>query len=780
MTVGKLLALLFLTCLHAAFPSKLCLAKSIQHQSQHQHLKSHPPNITSSKTSENSAFLTATPDVYPKTTKSIMFLPPSYACAKCPCPFNFPIMSDASKTTSFSIHWHISELIKFVILKVVAPTSKIKWFIWNKLKFIIFLMRTQRLPFSARRRHHPFGPGYPSDDSGDGPAPARSIGSLVTHRVSSLSGTLTAVIPASDRRHPRYTVRWSDGTVTTTASNSLIFGSPSTQSSQLSQPTSSLPPSPPSVTSPVPSIPATNIRTTAQLSKHLWVLSICELLAQISNASSTSNWEEWQTLVLRLLDSNPRSINKTQQSDEGQLSQTQDLNTEIQRAIADAVTLPEFDAVMRSMFNELSVGHVGRAARKLEQSKMLDLTDDIKRQITELYQPPNPTSSAQWDNPDVTSIPRFTPDAVTSTIFSKSRFTSGGIDGWTYADLQLLLRLSKTTPNISQHQRTRLPIDLTKLIQDIADGIPLKCPILLESFRTIRGFPLAKPNGKPRPIGVGSTFLQLAGTMLVRHPTCRQDLVDTCGPTEYIFGINGGTEAVPHACRAYLALNQHKVGIKVDVKSAFNNVSEESIAMFAHSHPAFSGYCRIRCEGTRTANFLDRNRSCELSVKYSGGFDQGDPLATAAYPSIQSIAVSNTLSRHPNVRMIGLADDKTLWGDLGDVFAAFDTYTSELRSLGLTVNPQKCVATSQDGVEHIFARCQASGISAQDGFLIAGSPIGTDRFTQDHVISEVNRIRDLVKLVFFESITFFFFWRKSSTRLLRSKSPGARLPYPLG
>ena len=80
-------------------------------------------------------------------------------------------------------------------------------------------------------------------------------------------------------------------------------------------------------------------------------------------------------------------------------------------------------------------------------------------------------------------------------------------------------------------------------------------------------------------------------------------------------------------------------------------------------------------------------------------------------------------------------------------FAAFDTYTSELRSLGLTANPQKCVATSQDGAEHIFARCQASGISAQDGFLIAGSPIGTDRFTQDHVISEVNRIRDLVKLV---------------------------------
>ena len=97
--------------------------------------------------------------------------------------------------------------------------------------------------------------------------------------------------------------------------------------------------------------------------------------------------------------------------------------------------------------------------------------------------------------------------------------------------------------------------------------------------------------------------------------------------------------------------------------------------------------------------------------------------------------------------MIGLADDKTLWGDLEDVFAAFHTYVAELHSLGLTVNPQKCVAISQDGVEHIFARCQASGILAQDGFLIAGSPVGTDQFTQDYVISEVNRIRDLVKLV---------------------------------
>jgi hypothetical protein len=405
--------------------------------------------------------------------------------------------------------------------------------------------------------------------------------------------------------------------------------------------------------------------------------------------------------------------------------------------------------MLKGLFNELSVGQVGRAARKLELLKILPLTDDTKNDLTNLYQAPNPLSApVDWPHPDTVSIPRFNQDQVLDLILSKSKHTGGGDDGWRYKDLQDLISLSKVSRSFSPDQRESILPNITRLVQDIADGRPLQCPSVLERFRVVLAHPLAKRSGnKPRPIGVGCLFLQMAGTLLVRHEETKDELVEACGNTEFIFGVKGGSEAVAHGCRAYLALNRHQVGIKVDVSSAFQRVCEKDIAKFARDHPAFAGYCRIRCQGIRTARFRNKDGSIGHEVFYQGGFDQGDPLGTAGYPAIQAIAVNATLAKHPRVKLIGMADDKTIWGKCDDAFAAFETYKEELQKLGLSINHDKCAVYSQDGQESVAIHSVETGIPVVDGFMIGGAPVGSDAYMQRAVHEEAKSTRDLINLV---------------------------------
>ena len=200
----------------------------------------------------------------------------------------------------------------------------------------------------------------------------------------------------------------------------------------------------------------------------------------------------------------------------------------------------------------LQQGRIGAAARQVEGTQPVrELTDNVKKQLQDLH-PREPV--IQMSDAHPSRVKPITPEMETvkkvMSVFSNE--TAGGITGFNG-------RFVSTFKHLKEFQL---------FIWDTACAI-LKgtCPYrhVLTSGRLI---PLAKPNGKVRPIAIGEVFYRLAMKVVL-------EVVEVKLAT-FQFGVktNLGVEPIIHYFRKFCS---DGTVISIDLANAFNACTRQSI-----------------------------------------------------------------------------------------------------------------------------------------------------------------------------------------------------------
>jgi len=220
-------------------------------------------------------------------------------------------------------------------------------------------------------------------------------------------------------------------------------------------------------------------------------------------------------------------------------------------------------------------------------------------------------------------------------------------------------------------------------------------------------------------------------------------------------GISGGTEALPHIVRAYLAAHPTHVAAKTDVASAFQEVHREYIIAAAAHYPSLTHLVHLVYGDPTAVIYRDAASGATLNVRSERGVNQGCPLAALLYSTSLRHAVDATLRAHPGVTIRGVADDRVFLGLIDDVLPALSTYKSELAFQGQRLQSNKTVIYAPstgctNGAASIAAKCAAAGYPTGQGILIAGSPVGDTPFVQatlsgmfDDIAGKIAAIRTL-------------------------------------
>ena len=213
------------------------------------------------------------------------------------------------------------------------------------------------------------------------------------------------------------------------------------------------------------------------------------------------------------------------------------------------------------------------------------------------------------------------------------------------------------------------------------------------------------------------------------HDDVRSLIPDAVGGTEFMHGISGGVEALPHVIRAYLATHEGHVVAKTDTANAFNSVSRPWILAASRRYPTLVALADLLYGRESTVVYSDRKSGRHVDIPFNRGANQGCPLAALLYSTSLRWAIDAVLLRCPAVTIRGVADDRFFMGPLSDVLDALDLYKSELAKQSQLL---QCAKTSiylpttpaRDGRSSIAFGCAQRGYAAVTGFMVAGSPVG--------------------------------------------------------
>ena len=406
------------------------------------------------------------------------------------------------------------------------------------------------------------------------------------------------------------------------------------------------------------------------------------------------------------------------------------------QAAEQAQGLADFIDTVRKCCTHLARGEMGKAVRTLASAGVLELTPEVRARLEAKY-PPDASPLTALVLPRATAAEEKVAEltltelaAHVKEVHRTDKDKGGGMDGWRYADLSLLLDQMgklKLQPELKT-AAAEAEAGLMALLNDIANG--RLDATLRPQLTTLRGVPLRKVEGADdvRPIAIGQLFVTVAAKLVVRGQ--RKRILEAVGETERGFAVSGGTESVAHSLRAVLTLAPAQVVIKTDVSNAFNSLNRQEVLDAALEVPALLPLARLLYGGNTQVIFLGRRAHKRYSIWTRRGSTQGDPLGGVLFSIALAKAVKGTLERHgaDGVQIVGVADDRYIVGPPEAAFAALATYTAELAKLGLSVQAGKCAAYSPAGQEAIAGRAAAAGVPTADGITAAGAPVGTPAY----------------------------------------------------
>ena len=252
---------------------------------------------------------------------------------------------------------------------------------------------------------------------------------------------------------------------------------------------------------------------------------------------------------------------------------------------------------------------------------------------------------------------------------------------------------------------------LSRTIASIALGnIPQE---VLQAMRVGEAVALQKDTTEIRPLLVSSTIRRLGLRAVARVK--RRQLTEAAGSHQYGVGRKGGAQLLVSCIQAQAETRPDAVFAKVDLKSAFQKVKRQpAFAAVEEKVPEVASVMRSWYSGPVQHLWRTAGGNFE-TVDSHTGFDQGCPLAAAAFSVAQRIVLERFLEElrriDPQAKMYSYLDDTYLVLAPATASLALTGLNQALAPIGLALNARKTAVWSPAGAAAIPQELQSSFIS---------------------------------------------------------------------
>jgi hypothetical protein len=197
-------------------------------------------------------------------------------------------------------------------------------------------------------------------------------------------------------------------------------------------------------------------------------------------------------------------------------------------------------------------------------------------------------------------------------------------------------------------------------------------------------------------------------------------------------GVSGRAADIGHALNSPLANDpEHTIIYSHDWANAFSTLSRQSIFdILEDTYPSLIPFVNLMYGRPSTVHFPPEDHDGTTPITSSAGVRQGDPFGPFLFALASHRLLKLVAEAHPSVQPLAYADDTYLVARGPETLPAIDTLTEDGAAIGLSPSPQ-CLLYGAPGT----AAFHIAGIltehadidHAQQGFVAAGTPIGTTR-----------------------------------------------------
>lgn len=382
---------------------------------------------------------------------------------------------------------------------------------------------------------------------------------------------------------------------------------------------------------------------------------------------------------------------------------------------------------------KLDMGDIHGAVQALFSVDSFAAPDPVSLAALQSLHPPCPPDRRCLPVPSFAPF-SCSPAQLSAAIGSFRAGSAAGPDGLLPTHLQEMFSSSGPSPGLSSLQSSLL--DFVNMV--LAGGVPLE---VRPTFFGAHLHAFTKSSGGIRPIAVGCSLRRLVAKIANRIAL---DFALPCIlPRQLGVGTPGGTDAIIHSARAFLApAGPASVLVKLDFRNAFNSIRRDSVLDAVSS--MVPGLLPFALSAYGSPSDLLHGPH---TISSSEGVQQGDPLG----PLLFSLAIARPLNNISCPFVAGYLDDITLGGSVPELGEAIESFASEARALGLTLNISKCEII---GLE-VASRPAWEDLSLpfseppREEAALLGVPIFQEGLpgTLDHFLSSLGIAADRLRLV---------------------------------
>jgi len=243
---------------------------------------------------------------------------------------------------------------------------------------------------------------------------------------------------------------------------------------------------------------------------------------------------------------------------------------------------------------------------------------------------------------------------------------------------------------------------LTKLVTKVAFAeMPEE---VVRALRTGELVALAKGDSDVRPLLIGASLRRLALRALCRAK--KAELTDAAGSNQYGVGRPGGASLLAKCLQAQGESRPNATFLKVDLKTAFQTMDRShAFKAMAEADPEVASVL-AKWYGQPAQHLWRTAAGSFEEVTSTRGFDQGCPLAAAAFAIGQRTALDDFLRQllalDPAAKLYSYLDDTYLVVDSELAVLALGGLAKALEPLGLELNPTKTLVWSPAGMTAVL------------------------------------------------------------------------------
>ena len=233
-----------------------------------------------------------------------------------------------------------------------------------------------------------------------------------------------------------------------------------------------------------------------------------------------------------------------------------------------------------------------------------------------------------------------------------------------------------------------------------------------------------------RPLLIASTFRRLGLRALARAK--REELTKAAGNNQYGVGRAGGANLLVKCLEAQAEVRPTATFLKVDLERAFQKLDRERAFRSMKAADPEVGSLLEAWYGAPATHLWRSATGLFWDVKSNRGFDQGCPLAAAAFAVGQREPLDDYLRQlqqiDPAARLYSYLDDTYLVVDSSVAVLALTGLSAALEPLGLTLKHTKTAVWSPAGREAVLPELRSHWV---DSLAVLGAYLKSPGDSED-------------------------------------------------